>query len=73
LLVTAMMTVSAMHEDVHQRAGEQRQPNQQAQDMGLMLGEQQRALKDMPSCTEGPRPECSCIDIMQPPAQEPSF
>jgi hypothetical protein len=37
------MTVSAMHEDVHQGTSEQRQPNQQAQHVGLMLGEQQRA------------------------------
>jgi hypothetical protein len=37
------MTVAAMHEDMHQRTGEQRQPNQQAQHVGLMLSEQQRA------------------------------
>jgi hypothetical protein len=43
LPVTAVTTVSATHEDVHQRTGEQREPNQHAHHMGLMLGEQQRA------------------------------
>jgi hypothetical protein len=37
-----MMTVSAMmHEDVHQRTGEQRQPNEKSEHVGPMLGEQQ--------------------------------
>jgi hypothetical protein len=37
------MTVSAVHKQVHQRAGEQREPDQQSQNMGLVFGEQQRA------------------------------
>ncbi|OCK53626.1 hypothetical protein LMTR3_28455 [Bradyrhizobium sp. LMTR 3] len=42
----ASMTVASVHEQMHQRTGEQRQPDQQPQDVGLMFGEQQRAGDD---------------------------
>jgi hypothetical protein len=40
--MTSMTTVS-MHEEVHERADEKRQPNEYTQDMGAVLGEQQDA------------------------------
>jgi hypothetical protein len=39
-------TVPAVHEDVHQRAQEKRQPDERTQDMGAVLGEEQRAGND---------------------------
>jgi hypothetical protein len=36
----AVATVAAMHEDVHEWAGEQRQPNKNSEDVRAMLGEQ---------------------------------
>jgi hypothetical protein len=38
-----MTAMSAVHEYVHQRAQEKRQPDECTQDMGTVLGEQQRA------------------------------
>jgi hypothetical protein len=35
-----------MHEEVHERAGQQRQKNQRAQDVGTVLGEQKRTADD---------------------------
>jgi hypothetical protein len=35
-----------MHEEVHERAGQQRQKNQHSQDMGAVLGEQKRTADD---------------------------
>jgi hypothetical protein len=40
--MTSMTTV-AMHEEVHERAEEKRQPNEYTEDMGAVLGEQQDA------------------------------
>jgi hypothetical protein len=37
------MTVATVHEQMHQGTGEQRQPDQHSQHVGLMFGEQQRA------------------------------
>ena len=39
--MTSVTTVSAVHEYVHQRAEEKRQPDECTQDMGAVLGEQQ--------------------------------
>jgi hypothetical protein len=44
--MTAMTTVTTMHEDVHERACEQRQPNQDAEDVRAVLGKQQHAADD---------------------------
>jgi len=41
--MTSVTTMSAVHEYVHQRAQEKRQPNEYTQDMGAVLGEQQDA------------------------------
>src|SRR6516164_2940478 len=41
LTMTSMTTMSAVHEHVHQRAQEKRQPDECTQDMGAVLGEQQ--------------------------------
>jgi hypothetical protein len=37
------VTVATVHEQMHQGTGEQRQPDQQPEYVGLMFGEQQRA------------------------------
>ena len=44
--MTSVTTMSAVHEYVHQRAQEKRQPDERTQDMGAVLGEQQRAGND---------------------------
>jgi hypothetical protein len=41
--MTCVTAVSTVHENVHQQAQEKRQPNEYAQDMGAVLGEQQDA------------------------------
>jgi len=41
LSVTCVTAMSAVHEYVHQRAQEKRQPDECTQDMGAVLGEQQ--------------------------------
>jgi hypothetical protein len=46
LILTAVMTMAAMHEDVHERTSQQWKPNQKPQHMGPVLGEQQRASDD---------------------------
>jgi hypothetical protein len=38
-----MASVSAMHEQVHQRASKEGQPKEDAKDMGAVLGKEQRA------------------------------
>lgn len=38
-----MTPMSVMHEEMHEGTGEERQPDQQAEDMRPMFGEQQRA------------------------------
>jgi hypothetical protein len=40
--VTAVATMSAMHEYVHQWASEQGQPNECSKDVGAVLGKQER-------------------------------
>ena len=37
------MAVAVMHEQVHQRAGQDQQPRQRPEDMGRVLGEQEKA------------------------------
>jgi hypothetical protein len=39
----SVTSMSMMHEDVHEGAGEERQPDQQAKHMSPVLGEQKRA------------------------------
>jgi hypothetical protein len=41
LSVTSVTAMSSVHEYVHERAQEQRQPDECTQDMGAVLGEQQ--------------------------------
>jgi hypothetical protein len=41
-----MTAVAAMHEDVHERAGKQWQPNKDTEDVGPVLGEQKRSADD---------------------------
>src|SRR5215813_1301385 len=40
--MTSVTTMSAVHEYVHQRAQDKRQPDECTQDMGAVLGEQQQ-------------------------------
>jgi hypothetical protein len=47
--VTAMATVTAMHENVHQRASKNRQPDKYSEDVGAVLGEQKRTSDDKKS------------------------
>jgi hypothetical protein len=42
LPMTSVTAMSAVHEYVHQRAQENRQPDEGAQDVGAVLGEQQQ-------------------------------
>jgi hypothetical protein len=42
----ASVTMSTVHEHVHERASEQRQPDQEAENMCPMLGKQQRTSDD---------------------------
>ena len=56
-----------MHEHVHQRAQEKRQPDQYAQDVGAVLREQQRAGSDEEaeqnqSCPRGEK--TSLMDVL---------
>jgi hypothetical protein len=44
--VTAVATMSAVHEYVHKRASEQRQPNEYSEDVGAVLGKQERPTND---------------------------
>jgi len=44
--MTPVTTVSSMHEEVHERAKEERQVNERAQDVGAVLGKQKRAGND---------------------------
>jgi hypothetical protein len=53
--MTAMTAVTAMHEDVHERACEERQPNKDAEDVGAMLGEQENAADDQKPDQDEPR------------------
>ena len=39
--VPAAMAVPAMHEEMHERAGEDEQPGQHAEDVGTVLGQQE--------------------------------
>jgi hypothetical protein len=41
-----MMAVSTMHEHVHERAGQQRKPNEEPDHMRTVLGKQQRTGND---------------------------
>ena len=41
-----MSTVTAMHEEMHQRAGEQEQPGKPSQEMRPMLGDEVETGKD---------------------------
>ncbi len=45
-LMFGMASMTMMHEEVHQRAGQQRQPYQEAENMGAVLREQERACDD---------------------------
>ncbi|MBB4394318.1 hypothetical protein GGD62_003422 [Bradyrhizobium sp. ERR14] len=47
-----MMAVPAMHEDMHKRTSEERQPDQEPEHMGPVLGEQKRAGDDQKSCQD---------------------
>jgi hypothetical protein len=47
-----------MHEEVHQGAGEQGQPNQQTKDVRSMFGEQERAGDDGKSDENHPCARC---------------
>jgi hypothetical protein len=51
----AMPTVAAMHEDVHERTCEQRQPNKNSEDVGAVLGEQEHATNDQECDQNEPR------------------
>jgi hypothetical protein len=42
LILTAVMTMAAMHEHMHQRAGKKRKPYEQPKHVRSVLGEQQR-------------------------------
>ena len=44
--VTAVAAMSAVHEYVHERASEQRQPNKYSEDVSAVLGKQKRASND---------------------------
>ena len=44
--MAAVSSVSSMHKKMHERAGEKRQPNEDAQNVGAMLREQKRAGND---------------------------
>lgn len=44
--MASVATMSMMHEYMHKGTGEQRQPDQHAEDVGPVLGEQQRAGDD---------------------------
>lgn len=44
--MASMMAVAAMHEEMHQRACEKRQPNQKTENVGAVLGKQQHSGND---------------------------
>ena len=62
--MTAVATVSVMHEHVHERTGEERKPYQGPKDVGAVLGKEQRATDEEeskhdesgPRCEEAPLP-----------------
>jgi hypothetical protein len=54
MLGTAVASMPTMHEEVHERAGQQRQKYQRAQDVGTVLGEQKRAADDEKSDEDKP-------------------
>jgi hypothetical protein len=46
LFVTCVPSMPMMHKEMHEGAGEERQPDEYSEDMGPMLGEQKRARDD---------------------------
>ena len=46
LCVPSVTSMPMMHKEMHEGAGEERQPDEYSEDMGPMLGEQQRARDD---------------------------
>jgi hypothetical protein len=53
--MAVMPSVPAVHEDVHQRARQERKPNENSEHMCAMLGQQQRARDDQKSDQDEPR------------------
>ena len=54
--VLAAVPVSAMHEQVHDGAGENEQPGQRAKDVGAMLGQQKEQRDGEEAERHQPRP-----------------
>ena len=55
--MASVTATPVMHEEMHQRAGQQRQPNQQAEDVRAMLSEQECAGDDRKSDDTSPARE----------------
>jgi hypothetical protein len=64
--MTAVATMSVMHEHMHERTGEERKPYQGPKDVRTVLGKEQRTTDDKEYKHDEPCPRCQKAPLPLP-------